>query len=38
MCDDIKDHRASIEEIGYCSECRRIQIENDEYLDRENKN
>lgn len=36
-CDDAKDHKESIEEIGYCSECRKIEEENDEYLDRQNR-
>jgi len=36
-CDNEKNHNESIEEIGYCSECRRIGEENDEYLDRQNR-
>ena len=36
-CDNLEDHKASIEEIGYCSYCRDAQQEHDEYLERQNR-
>lgn len=37
-CEDVKSHRQSIEEIGYCSECRKLEEEEEKYLERQNYN
>lgn len=38
LCDNLDEHNASIEEIGYCRYCRDIEKEEEEYLDRQNYN
>lgn len=38
LCDNLDEHNASIEEIGYCRYCRDLEKEEEDYLDRQNYN